>query len=515
MKRLCLFWGILLVFSCWLIVAPAQAAGVVVEAEGISDVLANEFRDIAGQVGTFYQEVYKYSPAKNVRIVVVPDEAAYAQRLQREGIGPDAAVRLAKSSGGVSLGTRGLIIIPADKNPRYLNRIRTVTHELFHEMQAELDGGISPHRWLTEGSAKLSEMVLLGWLDKGSPATHRAGLINVLVNVKLMAAPTDLVDGTKWTSLVEQKMYPYEISELMTEYLQRQAGAPQIVQYFRYLGQTRNREAAFRNAFGMTHGQFVIDYAGYFAQEAATKGKLMFETEGEVASDVDQAIRANGAAVEKLLRDQGWRLNWSQRYVIVPSKEAMLKVLRREQPLADEDRHAEIAKVATVAGFGGVNYVFDTGKAVDAEKRIRPLAIMAARSAMVMTAHPAPVTGLFWLYEGTAQMTAARAAESSGIKSLADMRQGWINAIGKAGSPALTEMKTTLAPAAKKYGNAAVTATVALAAARLQEKSPDAIVRYFVVLKDLNDAPRAFQQIFGMTPEAFSAEFAEYAKTLK
>lgn len=517
MKRRGLLWGIMLLLACWMVAVPAQAAEITVEAEGISDVLANEFRSIAGQVGQFYQEVYGYAPAKAVRIVVVADEAAFARRLESEGIGHDEAIRHAKSSGGVSLGNKALIIIPADKNPRYLQRVRTVTHELFHEMQAELGGGVPAHKWLMEGSATISEQVLLGWLDKGSLASHRASLINTLVNVKLMADPADLSEGgLKWTSLMEQKMYPYQISELMTDFLQRQAGAPSIVQYFRSLGQTRNRDTAFRSAFGMSYAQFLGDYRNYFSREVATKGRLIFENEGEVAAEVSREIAANGAAIEKLLRDQGWTLLWSQRYVLVPDQETMLKVLRREQPQSDEDRLAEIARRSTVAGLGGVNYVIDTGKTANTEKRLVPLATMAARSAMVMTAHPAPVTGLFWFYEGTTRLTVAKAAAGTGLKSLADARQEWINAVAKAGSPPLAEMKTTLAPAAKKYGDTAVMATTALAAAYLQEKgSPDGLVRYFNVLRDLNDAPRAFQQAFGMTPEAFAAEFAEYVKTLK
>lgn len=68
-----------------------------------------------------------------------------------------------------------------------------------------------------------------------------------------------------------------------------------------------------------------------------------------------------------------------------------------------------------------------------------------------------------------------------------------------------------------RYGEEKVMATVALAVARLVEKkaSPEVLLRYFTVLRDLNDAPRAFQQVFGLSPEAYSEEFAAYVKTLK
>lgn len=134
-----------------------------------------------------------------------------------------------------------------------------------------------------------------------------------------------------------------------------------------------------------------------------------------------------------------------------------------------------------------------------------------------MAARPAQGNSLYWLYEGTVRLLTAQAAESAGLKSMADTQRDWVNIIAAKGvTPALAEMKGTLSPALARYGEDTVIATVSLAAARLTEKtSPDALLKYFTVLRDLNDAPRAFQQVFGLTPEAFSAEFAEYVKTLK
>lgn len=425
MKRLCLLIAILLALAGGFPTSPAQAAEITVEADGVSDVLANEFRTIAGQVGQFYQEVYNYSPARAVKIVVVADEAAYARKLQSEGYSQADAIRMAKASGGVSINNKRLIIIPADKTPRYLARICTVTHEMFHQLQAELRGDAPAHVWLTEGSAKLSEFVLLEWLNKGSIASHRFNLVNQLVNVKLLAASSDLIDGgLKWTGLVEQKMYPYQVSELMTDYLMRQTGRQSIVSYFRYLGETRNRDTAFQKAFGVSYGQFVGSYRAYFDREAETKGLIIFESEDGVTSGIASVLKSSGAAVEKVLRGQGWPLIAFQRFILAPDKEATLKILRREQSQADDDKLVEVANKGTIIGLGGYSYVVNTAKLTDVDRGFHLLAMTIARGEVMLTARTAQGNSIYWFYEGTVRLLAAQAAEAAGHKSVADARNG-------------------------------------------------------------------------------------------
>ena len=497
---------------------PAYAAGITVETEGVSDVLTNEFISIAGQVEQFYQEVYNYTPAKTVKIVIVADEAAYASKLQSEGYSQADAIRLAKSSSGVSLANRAAILIPADKNTRYLQRIQTMTHEMFHQMQSEFRKGIPGHNWLIEGSAKISEVVLLEWLDKGSMASYRFNLVNQLTNVKLAADPGDLIDGGfKWTNQVEQKMYPYQVSELATDFLMRRNGKNAIVNYFRILGETHDRETAFQKAFGVSHGQFLQEYRTYMAGELKNKGRIVFEGEGEVNSEVYQTFCSNGAIIDKLLKDQGWKPEWSQRIILVPDQETMLKVLSREQPLFDKDRLGEIAQKATIAGIGGYSYVLNAGKTDNMEQKITPMALMLTRAVIMMNAKPAMGTSIYWLYEGTAEVLAAESAGRAGTNGEEGAREEWVNVVAKAnGYPALSDMKGSLSSSFARYGKEVVNATVALAAERLREKvSPDALLRYFTVLRDLNDAPRAFQQVFGMTQEVFSSEFGEYLRTLR
>jgi len=508
---------ILLVICIGFNASVVLAADVVVLAEpGVSEVLDNEYRAITGKVMQFYQKIYSFVPTTSIKVLVVSDELSYAQVLQREGASQEQALRTAKSSRGISLGLKPVIVICADKNSNYLSRIRIVTHEMFHQMQGTLEGNVPAHNWLKEGSAELSEFVLLEWLGEGSMAANRQNLVNFLVNTKPKAEPYDMNDnGTKWTSLVERKMYPYQVSELMTDYLMRQVGTISIVKYFVYIKENGNRDTAFQKAFGMSHDQFIQNYQAYMMQEQVAIGKVNFEVEGGVSSQTAQRIRENGAIVEQLLRGQNWKLSMSQRVILVPNQDIMLKVMRRELPQMKEDKLSERSQRLMIAPVGGMNFVFDTGKAIDSDKSFSNLALTISRNSVVMTARPALAMNVYWIYEGTVRILAAKAEEAAGEKKFADSRQEWIATIQKAGGyPTVTQMNSSLTSAFNHYGEDVSYATTALASEYLISKSPLSLVHYFTVLRDFNDGRRAFQQVFGMTIEAFNSKFEVYLNGL-
>ncbi|MBP2666919.1 MAG: hypothetical protein H6Q76_1899, partial [Firmicutes bacterium] len=68
------FWISLLIAYLLLFQPSALAADVRVFAEpGISNVLVNEYQDITAKVMQFYQDVYKFTPNKSIRVVVAAD----------------------------------------------------------------------------------------------------------------------------------------------------------------------------------------------------------------------------------------------------------------------------------------------------------------------------------------------------------------------------------------------------------------------------------------------------------
>ncbi len=521
MKKFRFFFLLLFFAVCLIADSPAVMAAkvevVAVQGQGVSNVLLNEFSEITAKVMQFYQEVYNFVPTKSVQVIIVPDESSYSHTLQLFGYEQDQAVRVAKASAAISMGSKQVVIICADKNLNYLSRIRTITHEMFHQIQWELKGDTPAYEWLTEGSARMNEYLMLEWLGKGSVATQRQNLVNLLVNVKLKAEPSDMIDGTKWTSLIEQKMFPYEVAEFMTHYLSEQVGNPAILKYFAYIGETGSKSQAFKKAFGMNHDQFINKFKAYMSQEERTIGQIKFDVEGEIAPEIVQEIQNNGKVVEQLLRSQGWRLTMSQRYILVPNQDAMLKVMRRELPEMENEKLSQIVQRSTIVPISGMNLVFDTGKPPDSETRFFAPALSICKEAITMTVRPAPATNIFWLYEGEASLLAAKATDAAGLKNFDVVRQNWIDAIRKSKSyPSLTEMKNSMVPNFPRYGEKLTHITAAVAVGYLSEKtSPDRVVEYFCVLHDLNDGPKAFQQVFGMSLEAFNDEFSSYLKSLR
>jgi len=86
---------LVVILVCWLVQPRhVSAAEVKIVAEpGVSEVLANEFKLVLDKTMEFYQTVFALTPVKPTVIIVAPDEASYAQVLQRElGLMPEQAV---------------------------------------------------------------------------------------------------------------------------------------------------------------------------------------------------------------------------------------------------------------------------------------------------------------------------------------------------------------------------------------------------------------------------------------
>lgn len=294
MRRIRLLFSFFVLAVCCTIGQSALAATVhVIAGKGVPSKLANEYGSVTTDVMGFFQQVYKYAPVNSIGLVIVADEQAFIQKLQLEGNSPEQAARIAKFSGGVFLNAKyaaspkinsiytfsagklqcanPTIILRADKNQTYLARMRTVTHEMFHEMQWELKGNSRAHEWLVEGSATSTEHVLLEWMGKGTLASHSQMVVKRLNNIKLKADPDDVINGgPSWQKLLEENKYPYEVSESMTEYLISQVGSPPIIRYFALIGENGDRDSAFRKAFGMSYKKFLEGYEAYMKQTADT-----------------------------------------------------------------------------------------------------------------------------------------------------------------------------------------------------------------------------------------------------
>ena len=228
-----------------------------------------EYQAIARKVERFYLEQYDFVPPAPIKLIIARNEGSYGRVLQREGATREQALRIARSSRAISLGAKPVIVVCAAKNRTPEVRLRIITHEMFHQFQQHLGGQTPAHNWLREGSAKMAEIQLLEWSGEGTLSTNRQNLIRFLAKTPGTADPAEMSEsGSDWTRLVEQKKYPYQVAELMTDYLMRQKGKDAILRYFSYLRQYGNRETAFFRAFGVGHRQFVQDYRAYIVRES-------------------------------------------------------------------------------------------------------------------------------------------------------------------------------------------------------------------------------------------------------
>ena len=228
-----------------------------------------EYQAIARKVERFYLEYYDFIPPAPIKLIIARNEGSYGRVLQREGATRERALRIARSSRAISLGAKSVIVVCAAKNRTPEVRLRIITHEMFHQFQEHLGGQTPAHNWLREGSAKMAEIQLLEWSGEGALSTNRQNLIRFLAKMPGTADPAEMNEsGRDWTRLVEQKKYPYQVAELMTDYLMRQKGKDAILRYFSDLRQYGNRETAFFRAFGVGHRQFVQDYRAYIVRES-------------------------------------------------------------------------------------------------------------------------------------------------------------------------------------------------------------------------------------------------------
>lgn len=228
-----------------------------------------EYLTIARTVERFFLDYYDFVPPAPIQLIIAENESSYAKVLHKQGASRERALRIARSSRAISLGAKPVIVVCAEKNRTPEVRLRIITHEMFHQFQEHM-GGLTPsHNWLREGSAKIAEIQLLERSGEGTLSTNRQNLIRFLARTPGTADPGEMNEsGRTWTRLVEQKKFPYQVAELMTDYLMRQKGKDAILRYFSYLRQYGNRETAFFRAFGVGHRQFVQDYRAYIARES-------------------------------------------------------------------------------------------------------------------------------------------------------------------------------------------------------------------------------------------------------
>jgi hypothetical protein len=399
----------------------------------------------------------------------------------------------------------------------------TTAHELFHQVEGQLAGAknAGSFYWLKEGTADLAGALVaerLGWqsLDK-----WKIDQVNILRKADRHASPQEILitDLAKWTKLMEDKLYPYQMSDLMVFYLMTQAkagGYRAIAEYYRLLGQGVPNVAAFTRAFGLPPADMVAGFQAWFAavstQAATIEVIAAADVSAEYLADFNQGV----ALTRQFFADAwGGDLKNMLRFVLVSGKPAYATAIVKELGVSETEAQQKVKN--TTWTYAGSTTIYDTTAFSAKRQRLFSVAGSLVRRFANEAAPQKSLEQLYWFATGCGEAVAAHIVELAGAYGKEQYRSSWLTALGKLPAhPALAELSSAagVEQARARYGSAAVSSVVRLASLYLFDKhGPAAFNAWFRATKDTGSAETAFRQAFGLTVNEFYADFAAYLST--
>lgn len=211
---------------------------------------------------------YKVTLREPIQIIITSDLESYTQaRMLYLKESRTEADKLSATSGGVSSGTKPLIIVrgsPALNNAPQ-EAFRVIPHEVFHQVQRQY-GRTGTVTWLTEGAPEVFRMVAQEAAGFGrvsdylGRAEKRVRVAPVIPDAREIAT----FNYATWTAMM-QKHYPvYDMAVLMTDQLSQGNGFENIIFFYQMLHMGTEREKAFVAAFRVPMSWFLADMNGYF-----------------------------------------------------------------------------------------------------------------------------------------------------------------------------------------------------------------------------------------------------------
>ena len=211
---------------------------------------------------------YKVTLREPIQIIITSDLESYTQaRMFYLKESRADADKLSATSGGVSSGTKPLIIVrgsPALNNAPQ-EAFRVIPHEVFHQVQRQY-GRTGTVTWLTEGAPEVFRMVAQEAAGFGrvsdylGRAEKRVRIAPVIPDAREIAT----FNYATWTAMM-QKHYPvYDMAVLMTDQLSQGNGFENIIFFYQMLHMGTDRDKAFVAAFRAPMSWFLADMNAYF-----------------------------------------------------------------------------------------------------------------------------------------------------------------------------------------------------------------------------------------------------------
>lgn len=234
---------------------------------GVSDQFIAGIEKGGELYGAMLKIKYGLKLEKTIRIVITANQKGYqAANIRYRGITSQQAAQV--RSNGISIKNDTILLNGGSSVFRAeAGIVRLVGHELTHKLQVQLSGGKTSARdyiWLREGSANLfgAESAEFGGLSTFESYVDKQ--LKTVIKTGKVPPLEELTNKKGWNKAKSDKLNPYQNATIMLKYLSDNYGGPEkILQYWVAYGKM-NREAAFKQTFGITHDQFLTEFKTYY-----------------------------------------------------------------------------------------------------------------------------------------------------------------------------------------------------------------------------------------------------------
>lgn len=525
MKRFIRFYFMILA-ACWFMAAPNIGfAALTVVAEPGADPAHVEMVQKTVDV---FNDILRIDIAvtldRDVRVFVCPTRESYQQVLQRElGQSSAEAERISKVSGGFSRGQSNAVAVSFDLSiggSAAYRAYKTTAHELFHQLQYQLAGNNmgKSFYWLKEGTADLIGAAVAEKVGYQSLDKWKLDQVNILRKAAAHVSPQEILitNLDQWTTLMERKQYPYEMSDLMVFYLMQQtggAGYRAIADYYRLIGQGTSNDEAFERAFRIASPRMVAGFLVWFVEASAQSASIeIIGMPGAPSEWLDDFNRSADLSRQFFIDHWGRDIRSSMRFVLTDGKQAYAAAMMKEFGITATE--AEQRAKNSIWWYAGSTTIYDMSALTTKRQRVYVIANSLVKRFAHETAPQKKLEELLWLVNGSAAAVAYQIVDRSGAYTIEQYRNACLTTLGRATAfPGLAELNSAQAwnQANNQYGSAVINRTADLAGLYLMEKyGAEAFHNWYKAVKETSNAETTFEQVFGVTTAQFYKEFASY-----
>lgn len=461
---------------------------------------------------------------RDVKIFVCPTRESYSMVLQRElGQSFDVAERNSKVTGGFSGGQSNAIAIKFDLSngtSAGWQAYKTTAHELFHQVQYQLTGknmGKSFY-WMKEGTADLIGATIAEKEGYQSLEKWKLDQVNLLRKAESHVLPQEILitDLRRWTTMIENKKYPYEMSDLMVFYLMKQTEPRDyraIADYYRLVGQGIENDEAFEKTFGMTSAKMIARFQVWFNEISTHSASIeIIDSNANVGAGHDDFVQGADLSRKFFIDNWGRDIQSSMRFVLASDKQEYGALMVKEFGIGAAE--AEQRARNSTWWYSGSTTIYDMGSLTTKRQRVFAISTSLTTRFAYEVAPQKDLDQLIWLVKGFSDVIASQIVDRSGAYTMEQYHNDWAITIDKASMfPNLGELNAGLSwnQASSKYGSTVTRRTADLAGLYLLEKyGASSFSNWCKAVKETGNAELSFQQVFGMTTAQFYEEFSSY-----